>query len=47
MLAGRISARASAKHEPAEILELLRIHHRGWFQRLMAAARDAKEWADG
>jgi hypothetical protein len=34
------------KHEPVEILELLRIHQRAWFERLMGAARDAVEWAN-
>ena len=32
-----------AQHEPAEILELLRLHQRAWFERLMGAARDAAE----
>ena len=35
-----------AQHEPAEILELLRLHQRAWFERLMGAARDAAEWAN-
>jgi hypothetical protein len=35
-----------AQHEPAEILELLRLHQRAWFERLMGAARDAAEGAN-
>ena len=35
-----------AQHEPTEILELLRLHQRAWFTRLVEAARDAAEWAD-
>jgi hypothetical protein len=35
-----------AQHEPAEILELLRLHQRAWLERLMGAARDEAEWAN-
>ena len=35
-----------AQHEPTEILELLRLHQRAWFTRIVEAARDAAEWAD-
>ena len=34
------------RYEPAEIFELLRLHHRSWFMRLMGAAREAAEWAN-
>ena len=36
-----------AKHEPVEILELLRLHHSPWLGRLMDAARDEATWVDG
>jgi hypothetical protein len=36
-----------AKHEPVEILELLRLHHSPWLGRLIDAARDEAMWVDG
>jgi hypothetical protein len=35
-----------AQHEPAEILELLRLHQRAWLERLMGAARDGANEED-
>ena len=35
-----------AQHEPAEILELLRLHHSPWLARLIDAAREEETWAD-
>jgi hypothetical protein len=33
-----------ARREPVEVLEHLRLHQHAWFERLMAAARNAAEW---
>jgi hypothetical protein len=36
-----------AQHEPAEILELLRLHQRSWLARLIDAVREEAEWKAG
>jgi hypothetical protein len=36
-----------ARHEPAEFLELLRLHQQAWLERLMVAARAVAEWETG
>ena len=36
-----------AKHEPAEVLEIIRVRQRAWFTRLIEAwLRDDAEWRD-